>query len=1406
VGTEPAVPNLYGLTQAAASSALSAVGLKVGAVAPSPSATTPVGEVFLQSPGPGIYLTAGSTVALFVSSGEPQYIVPDLSTTNYINAANMITAAGLTVGTFTTAPSSTLSFGFDISQTPAAGTVVPPGTPVNLVYSAGSHLYPVPNVVGQGQHLATSTILSAFFYVAITRAPSTTVPDGEVISQSPAGGSQAALNSIVNLVVSSGGPAMGTVPNTLYDPSAIPSGSVGTEGQAVLAIYAAGFAVGSVTTQLSDTSAPVPANYVISQSPAAGTLAPWGTSINLVISGGGGSSATVPNLVGMTQAAAINTLQNAAVPPLLKGDALWTYTLTTQSSSTVPAGTVISQNPLPGPAVLAAVLQQFLGFSAYAVGPVNFVVSAGPSPVPSYTYLSQFGSSGLAYSQDGQFGGLDGLAVDPVSRNIIVGDLDGRIQIFDANGKFKSYFGGYGRFAVSYSPTGQLFDLEGPAGDGLFFTQSQNAIAVDPVNHNIIVVDVAAEQVMVFNSAGVFQTQFGSLGQAPGQFNFLPNAPGVAVDPITENILVSDGGNNRVQIFNSAGVYLSQFGTPGGGVGQFTGSPAGIAVDPTTRNIVVADWGGNRVEIFNSAGGYLSQFGGPGASNGTFYEPTVIAIDPATHNILVASAGTANTPNPYLQVFTASGVYLTQFGGIGAGKGQLGGGATAVAFDPVSHNIIVADSQNSRVEIFGGASSSSGSTTTTLASSNNPASFGQSVNFTATVAGNSPTGTVQFLDGDSSLGTPATLTAGSAALTTSSLAVGPHSITAVYSGDTSNPGSTSNAVNEVISLNPSTITVISATNPAIAGHPVTFTATVTGSNPTGTVEFLSGATSLGAPVALTGGMAVFTTTTLPVGTDSITAVYSGDADNNTSTSASLSETISLAPTSTTVLSSMEHVPFGQSVTFTAIVTGDVPTGSVQFLDGAASLAASVPLTGNIATFTTSTLAVGTHSITAVYKGDAFNAGSTSPGVSEFVSLNNPTTTTVVASIDPVTVGNSVTFTAMVKGSAPSGSIQFMDGGAVLGSAVGLSAGNAALTTSSLSGGTHSITAVYTGDSANAPSTSAVLSEVVSLNATSTTVTSSGNPTPAGQFITFTATVTGKSPTGSVFFLDGVTPLVKPFVPGSGQTSTVPPSLAPNSRSIVMSNGQAIITLSSLAVGTHSITAVYLGDGNNASSTSAVLSQVIQSSAAPPVVTAPAGISIPATQASGATSSASPLLAAFLAGATATSTLSTAPVQLAPQAGGIAVTSATLFPLGTTTVTFSFKDSNGNVGTATSTVTVAVGTPRIAGTSAGVGRDPSGAIYIKVVLTNLGTGNARNLHINTLNLRALSGTGTVTYNTSLSPTLPIVIGNLDVGKSFTTTVYLNVPSTVTRLSITEAGPVQDVLGTNYNYSTSQAVFP
>jgi hypothetical protein len=148
----------------------------------------------------------------------------------------------------------------------------------------------------------------------------------------------------------------------------------------------------------------------------------------------------------------------------------------------------------------------------------------------------------------------------------------------------------------------------------------------------------------------------------------------------------------------------------------------------------------------------------------------------------------------------------------------------------------------------------------------------------------------------------------------------------------------------------------------------------------------------------------------------------------------------------------------------------------------------------------------------------------------------------------------------------------------------------------------------------------------------------------------------------------------------------------------------------------------------------------------------------------------------------------------------------VLPTGTTRVNCTATDFSGNRATSFFDVLVQVGVPRIAGTPAGKGRDANGNFYVDVALTNSGTGHARNLRLTQVALRTLSGTGTVTLNTALSPPLPIVLGSLDVGTSTTVRLYLNVPATVTRLSVVENGTLANVLGTSNTYSAAQSVIP
>ena len=307
--------------------------------------------------------------------------------------------------------------------------------------------------------------------------------------------------------------------------------------------------------------------------------------------------------------------------------------------------------------------------------------------------------------------------------------------------------------------------------------------------------------------------------------------------------------------------------------------------------------------------------------------------------------------------------------------------------------------------------------TTTITSSSNPSNFGQSVMFTATVTpkgSGTPTGTVTFSDGATILGT-SPLNGGTTTVSTAALTVGLHSINASYSGD-ANFSSSSASLNQTVNPASTTLTLGSSANPSGFGQPVIFTATITtqsGGQASGTVTFTDGNTTLGS-VALNGNVANLTTSGLAIGTHSITALYSGDANHAASTSALLTQTVKAATTTTTLASSTNPSMLGSSVMFTATVTtsaSTTTTGTVTFMDGATTLGTGT-LSGGVATYTTSSLAVGQHSMTAVYSGDTNNAGSTSSVLTQTVNAANFTLTSNPASTT-VTAGHSGTFTVTV---------------------------------------------------------------------------------------------------------------------------------------------------------------------------------------------------------------------------------------------------------------------------------------------------------------------------------------------------------------------------------------------------------
>lgn len=198
-------------------------------------------------------------------------------------------------------------------------------------------------------------------------------------------------------------------------------------------------------------------------------------------------------------------------------------------------------------------------------------------------------------------------------------------------------------------------------------------------------------------------------------------------------------------------------------------------------------------------------------------------------------------------------------------------------------------------------------TVTSVASSANPAVFGQAVTLTATVSPTSsgsgtPTGTVTFSDGSTTLGSEP-LTNGQATLTTSSFSVGSHSIAAGYSGDGTFRAS-NGALTQTVNPASTTTAVSSSANPSILNSSVTLTATVSvvaagAGTPTGSITFKDGSTILTTAPISPAGQATFSTSSLIVGSHPITATYSGDPNFNGSTSATLNQSVRYEPAGTT---------------------------------------------------------------------------------------------------------------------------------------------------------------------------------------------------------------------------------------------------------------------------------------------------------------------------------------------------------------------------------------------------------------------------------------------------------------------------------------------------------------------------
>jgi hypothetical protein len=516
-------------------------------------------------------------------------------------------------------------------------------------------------------------------------------------------------------------------------------------------------------------------------------------------------------------------------------------------------------------------------------------------------------------------------------------------------------------------------------------------------------------------------------------------------------------------------------------------------------------------------------------------------------------------------------------------------------------------------------------TAVTVGSDAATAPVGQLVTLTATVTATggslaTPTGTVTFTEGDSALGT-ATLSGGVATLGVATLGLGDHDIIAGYSANGPFAASSSTVFTEHIDQAQTTTTVDSTPASTVFGQAVTFDVTVvgdSGGSPDGTVAL----TDAGRPVAditVTDGLGSATLSGLSVGTHHLVATFVGD-DGYLPSSGSADYSVTSAGTATALTLSPATSVFGDTVTFTAVVSNTgaastaVPEGTVVFSQNG-TVVGTAPVTPGDGTTGTASFSTG-----SLPQSSSFPRGQL-PITAEFLSAGTDAdfatssdtqqavvqqgTTRLTLAVTPGTVGSTVTATATIAVTSghgsPTGSVQFSYGDSQ-GGTVPVVDGEAVLSGILLPVGQHTITAVYTSGDANFLAGGPAGVQVV-IGQAAPTVLLSGSatgPIAYGAADTLTADIpvaSGPSPTGTVTFT-AVGPQGGTVLGSIPLVAVSPLLLAPGA-----GESKAVFVANDIPVGAQQIVASYGGDLSYSMASSSSIAQTVIAAGTTTTVTA-----------------------------------------------------------------------------------------------------------------------------------------------------------------------------------------------------------
>ncbi len=586
-------------------------------------------------------------------------------------------------------------------------------------------------------------------------------------------------------------------------------------------------------------------------------------------------------------------------------------------------------------------------------------------------------------------------------------------------------------------PSAIAFDVQG----NLYFAETGN--------HVVRMYSVAgALSIVAGNGVQGFAGDGGAATAAQ-----LDSPGGVAVDS-KGNLYIADTHNHRVrEVVASTGKITTVAGTGAAGFSGDGGAataakldrPTALAVDGA-GNLYIADTENHRVRKIAAATGVIATVAGNGAEGfggdggaavaASIDSPNGLAVD-ANGNLYIA-----DTHNGRVREVNASNGLISTVVGVGGAKGNAlgfggdGGAATAAGLAlprgltlDAAGNLYVADSENHRVRRISGGliSTVAGHGTETFAGDGAPA-VTASLDSPRSVAV-SPAGLVTLADSRNQRVRQIDALA----------APGPNIHTIAGLGETT-PGS------------------LSLSGPAVVAYGSgALTATVSGGSgsATGSVTFVesnAGATTTLGSAALVSGSATYATAMLNAGLHTIFATYGGDANHGAAQSSA--QALTVAPLGLMATVANASMLYGQAApvlsgSLNGVLAQDTGKVSVGFSAGVGQLSAA-----------------GAYPITATLTGSAAGNYSVMTTPPNFTVAQAPTLTTLSASNNAPGLGAPVTFsvqTVSTTSGTPTGGVSILDGSNSVGTAQLAGAGAASISVSSLGSGSHSVTAVYSGD-------------------------------------------------------------------------------------------------------------------------------------------------------------------------------------------------------------------------------------------------------------------------------------------------------------------------------------------------------